>query len=73
MTILAHNDDVINALSFVHREAREDAIRLFSVVLDSGADPLTALTAVYRWTAGRPAYIEIHAGLERFFQGEVCI
>lgn len=60
---------IAKALLFLPEESHEEAIRLISVTLRSGADPFTALAAVYRWTRGRPAYAGIHAGLERFLRG----
>jgi hypothetical protein len=60
------------ALSYIPTDVRPNFARLLAVVLGSGADPFTALAAVYRFTRGRERYAEIHKGLGNYFRQEVA-
>jgi len=60
-------DIIFEALTFIPQESLDDSIRLIAVTLESGADPFTALAAVFRWTEGRALYRGVHEGLQEFF------
>ncbi|OQA07906.1 MAG: hypothetical protein BWY65_01699 [Firmicutes bacterium ADurb.Bin373] len=68
---IAQKGDIVNALQHVPREHRRVAAGLIGRVIESGADPFSAIAAAYRWTGERREYGDIHRGLDEFFQGVI--
>lgn len=69
--ILPQHPDIFKAVNYICPAAREDAIHLLIVLLESGADYWTALAALYRHAADRPGRAAIYQGLRQFFDDEV--
>lgn len=59
---------VKSALACIPIEAQAEARRLLVVLEESGAEPWTALAALYRHSAGRLGRAEIHLGLKNYFE-----
>lgn len=58
-------------LSFIPVKAHETALGLIGVIRDSGLmDDFDVAVALYRWTSGRPEYIDIHHGLKKYLDFE---
>lgn len=64
--------DIIQATRFIPPDSLEDFNRLLKIIIDSGVDGLAALAALFRWIEGRPQYLPIHEGLERYFTDSGC-
>lgn len=58
-------------LPYINRESWRDTVRFYKVIRRSGAKGPIVWAALYRWTANRPRYAEIHQGLKEHFEAEI--